>query len=1214
MSQGASWRLFVRLALIVGLTFQACGAPQPVPTTDPAPPPTPSVPPTLTPPPAPTAPPTPSPTPPPRHGHDGVIDLAGLAHDSRDLLYRTPGGAVAAGTPVRIRLRTFWNDVTGVRLRLFSVNSGAEQMLEMQLAAENVDCYEDSPAVGDNTCDFWEARLDNGDADNIWYRFIVSDGGATAYYADDTSALDGGLGRGTSAGVDNSYALMVHEPGFEAPAWPGSAVAYQIFPDRFRNGDPTNDPQTGDVRYDDPVLLLPWDTLPEGYCRRYADAAEACPWRFDDDPPAWSPRIEGPRGRDYMGGDLRGVIERLDYLAELGVDTLYFNPLFAAGSNHRYDTRDYTVIDPYLGTEADFEELIRETDARGMRVILDGVFNHTSSDSPWFDRYGHYDEVGACESAESPWREWYYMTTSRGPCVGPNGPGTSNYQSWFGFDTLPILLKIRPPVQDYFLTAPDSITRRWLEAGAAGWRMDVSGDVSFPRDYWRIFREVVRETDPEALTISETWQKDVALLRNIRGDRFDTTMNYRLRDAVLGLLAPQPFDAKGFPDSGQPLAPSRFADRLLSIQEDYPAAAFFTLMNLLDSHDTQRVLWALTPGPATREGREFDQDNLAEGKQRVRLASLIQFSVPGMPQIYYGGEVGLTGDDDPDDRRTYPWPDLGGEPDMALFDHYRSLAELRRELSAMVDGDLSVPYADDASGSVALARRNEQQAVLVVINAGNTEQAITVPLDGLAPDGSAFRAVLAVNGTELVGATAVEGGLSVRLPALGALVLAADRLDRPAAPAGLRASDVGDGYIELSWPATSAARYNLYRSPLSGGGWVRITEQPLTEGSFRDEGLENGRLYHYVATALDDAGNESDFSNEASEAPRLSIHSVRLAGPVQVSHVVSAVEPTEPICAEVVLADPVEGAPPPGLSLELGFGRGGSPPDDEWSWTGASPTSVEGQTVRACAGLLPEVTGDYDYLFRLPPMHGREPLYADADGLFEAGLAPRSPGRLTVTPSPDDQPPGAPVELHIVSATPTTIQLAWRAPAGEAIGLYEVSRSDSRDPKSTALARTAEPVYLDTDVVEGETYTYRVVAVDTSWNRSPAAEASATAAARVVEVTFTVSVPIASGAAVGRDVHIAGTLSRLDGDLPDWNPGGVALEQVSDTTWSITLRGSEGTQLEYKYTLGDWEHVEKDSACGEIDNRRLVVSFESDEGQQVSDSVPSWRNVAPCGD
>jgi glycosidase len=1202
-------RRLAGLAICVALV--GCGSPEPVPTPGPTPlEPTPAAPspaqPTPTEPTTPPAPPSPTPSPPPAHGHDGVIDLAGLAHDSRDLLYRTPAGAVPAGTPVTLRLRTYWNDVTTARLRLFSFNSGAEQLVDMDLAAEGADCYEAAGPAADLRCDFWEATLANSDADNLWYRFIVSDGAATAYYADDTAALDGGLGRATPTQVDISYALMVHEPGFDAPDWPSGAVAYQIFPDRFRNGDPSNDPQTGDVRYDDPVLALPWDTLPEGYCRRYADARETCEWRFEDDPPAWSRNIEGPRGRDYMGGDLRGVIEQLDYLVDLGVDTIYFNPIFAAGSNHRYDTRDYTLVDPYLGTQDDFDELITRADERGMRIILDGVFNHTSSDSPWFDRYGHYDETGACESVDSAWREWYYMTTSRGPCVGPNGPDTSNYQSWAGFDTLPILLKIRPPVQEYFLTAPDSITRRWLEAGAAGWRMDVSGDVSFPRDYWRVFRDVVRETRPDALTISETWQKDAALLRNVRGDRFDTTMNYRLRDAVLGLLAPQPFDAKGFPDSGQALAPTGFAARLLSTGEDYPRATTYTLMNLLDSHDTERILWTLTPGPRTREAREFDAGNVEEGKRRLRLASLIQYAVPGMPTIYYGGEIGLTGDDDPDDRRTYPWADVGGEPDMALFAHFQALAALRRDHPALVGGDLRVPYANDEEGTVVLARRTDEQALVVAINTTDTAREISVPAAGLAPDGTGFQLVFDLD-DESAGEVSVEdGALSLTLEPFGAQVLATQPgadLAPPPAPQSVMVDELGDGYVQLGWQAVQAETYNVYRSPLSGGGWVRINEQPIAQPRYVDDGLENGRLYHYVVTALDQAGNESPYSNEVAETPRLAIDSVGLSSVGPIDHTISTVTPTEPICADVVISGRTGvGGPSGSLRAELGYGPAETEPDEEWRWVEAEYAAPAGEADRFCAALLPEATGSHDYRYRFSTSSGREWTYAGT-------------GRLEVGFSDDTQAPPDPANLRVVSATPAGVELAWDAPADTTLHGYEVLRMDP-DGLDVPIGRTQEPSFVDLDVAEGQTYRYTVSAYDTSWNRSPGlSSVEATAAPRLVGVTFTVTVPPPTGEATGLAVHLAGTLDRLAGDLPAWDPAATAMEQVDDTHWQITLEGAEGTTLEYKYTLGSWHHVEKDSGCGEIADRRVVLAFgEAGAGQSVDDSVPAWRNIPPCGD
>lgn len=330
------------------------------------------------------------------------IEWDGLRHDSRDTLYRTPGGAVTPGTPVLIRFRTFHNDVTGVSLRIYDINANGQRIVKMTPAATDVSCYQ--PGLEGSTCDFWQAVITESVPNNLWYRFIITDGTKTVYYADNTSALDGGLGSPSDNVIDNSYALMVYNPTFTAPAWAKSASIYQIFPDRFRDGRANNNPKTGDIRYDDPVLKLPWGTLPEGYCRNYSDGSTNCPWRFDTTPPDWSPTKEGPRGRDYFGGDLKGVDQYLDYLEKLGVNTLYFNPIFDAGSNHSYDTQDYYKIDPYFGTQKDWENLVKHAKDEDMRIVLDGVFNHMSSDSPIFDRYGHYAAVGACESLASPYR------------------------------------------------------------------------------------------------------------------------------------------------------------------------------------------------------------------------------------------------------------------------------------------------------------------------------------------------------------------------------------------------------------------------------------------------------------------------------------------------------------------------------------------------------------------------------------------------------------------------------------------------------------------------------------------------------------------------------------------------------------------------------------------------------------------------------------------
>ena len=309
-----------------------------------------------------------------------------------------------------------------------------------------------------------------------------------------------------------------------------------------------------------------------------------------------------------MGGDLKGIDQSLEYLNKLGVNTLYFNPIFDSASNHGYDTQNYFKIDPYFGTEQDWENLVKHANRLGMRIILDGVFNHLSSDSPIFDRYHHYiGTPGACESLNSKYRNWFTfhdVVPGTGSCVGSAGPDSATYDGWFGFDSIPVLDKSNPDVQAYFLTDKNSVSRYWLNKGAGGWRMDVMGDSSFPAGYWETFRDVVKGTNSDALIISETWQKDSTLLRMLRGDRADSSMNYRLRDAVIGLLAVGPYDSKGFADSGRILLPSEFAARLSSIQEDYPEQVFYSLMNLLDSHDTERVLWTLTPGTETTADKE----------------------------------------------------------------------------------------------------------------------------------------------------------------------------------------------------------------------------------------------------------------------------------------------------------------------------------------------------------------------------------------------------------------------------------------------------------------------------------------------------------------------------------------------------------------------------------------------------------------------------------
>lgn len=1157
----------------------------------------------------------------PEPSADNNVEWDGLRHDSRDSLYRTPGGAAPANKSVRLRFRTFHDDVTGVTLRLFDVDAGAQQLLPMTRAAEDVSCYQED--LSGKTCDYWELTLNPNAPKNYWYRFIVTDGSDTDYYADNTRALDGGQGATSEDAIDDSYSLMFYNPAFTAPAWAQNAIIYQIFPDRFRNGRRNNDARTGDVRYDDPVLALSWNTLPEGYCRNYADADTNCPWRFDSTPPPFSLTKEAPRGRDYFGGDLRGVDQKLEYLQALGVNTIYFNPIFDAGSNHSYDTQDYYNLDPYFGDYKDWLNLVKHADRRGIRIILDNVFNHLSSDSFFFDRYRHYALKGACESRSSLFRNWFNFRAPAGsepaPCV-PSTPGGADtyYDGWFGFDSIPVIKKTNPLVQQFFVTSPLSVTRHWLRLGASGWRLDVMGDPSFPAGYWESFRQVVKQTKSNALIIGELWQKDSTLLRNLRGDRADTTMNYRLRDAVIAFLAPQNFDSKGFADSGRQITPSEFTSRLQSIGEDYPQSVYHSLMNLLDSHDTERVLWTLTPGAETRFDKEVQLENVTEGKRRLRLASLLQFFVPGAPTVYYGDEVGITGDDDPDDRRTYPWADLGGSPDQVLFQHYQSLATIRKGTPALTGGDFRALLADNQAETVALGRKTNSQAAIAAVNRSDQPRIVSIPVGGYLPDGIELTAVYGVENTAGDTTILTSGTLQLSLAPRSGLLLTTGEVDLepPNAPDNLRVTGEVNGQVSLAWnSASDASSYNVYRSVLSGGGYVKANSAPVSGTTFTDTGLSNAKTYFYVVTALDAIGNESAYSNEVSAVPHLQIGWANLQWPPSMTHTISTVDRTDDAFGQVWI-DGVTNQPgqTPGLRAQLGFGPDGSNPagNSAWSWTEATFNVDAGNNDEFKATLLPMTTGTFDYAYRYSTTNGRDWVYADLDGIGN-GYDPSQAGDLVVNSSGDTTAPAVPTNLRVASSSLSSISLQWDVVSDSSLHGYEVLRGTTSGGPYQQVGSSSTAEFTDSSVVSGTIYFYVVRAVDTSFNRSGNSnQVSATAEPRTVTLSFTVTVP-ASTDATGRSVYIAGTLNRLNGGLPEWNPGGVVLTRVDATHWTISLSGDEGTQIEYKYTLGDWEHVEKGGTCEELSNRMLTLNYGATGTQSVSDGVLNWRNVAPCG-
>ena len=543
----------------------------------------------------------------------------------------------------------------------------------------------------------------------VSYAFRVSTAHGVLWYGDDDSGTDvrkGGTGEATRTRAD-SFQLTVYDRAFTTPAWLQGATVYEIFADRFRNGDPSNDP-----------------------CRI------ACPLFYGNIPatlhPTWNEAVEDSRAtgvfnRDFFGGDLDGITEKLDYLKSLGVDAIWLTPIFKARSNHRYDTDDYMQIDPALGGDAAFAALSVAAKARGIRLILDGVFNHTSSDSRYFDRYHRYpDVVGACESRTSPFRTWYEITGSDEPCT--------NYAAFANLDSLPKLNHEDAAVRDFIYAGADSVVRHWSSRGADGWRLDAVQEV--PAKWWRDFRTRVKSYAPDAPLVAEDTAGPVDASPHLVGTEFDGVMNYRFRQAALGFARSTAFtDSSG---TIRPLTGTQLDHSLKAILADYPRAASAVSLNLVDSHDTNRVRFVLN------EDADFEIS-----RARQQLAALLQFTSFGAPMVYYGDETGFyvegkNGFGDPYNRATFPWDDATFDlptrhiADPRMGDYYARLAAIRHSLPALRTGSLTTLFTNATVYGFARVGAPEKP-VIVALNKGSQPTAVDIPVRGLYANGTTLR-------------------------------------------------------------------------------------------------------------------------------------------------------------------------------------------------------------------------------------------------------------------------------------------------------------------------------------------------------------------------------------------------------------------------------------------------------------------------------------------
>ena len=454
---------------------------------------------------------------------------------------------------------------------------------------------------------------------------------------------------------------------FTTPLWAQGAVMYQLFPDRFfRSGQCCLDGK-----------LQPY-TLHQNW----------------DEEVSWQPTSEGlVLNNDFFGGNFRGILEKLDYLSDLGVEILYLNPISKAFSSHRYDTCDYKTPDPMLGTCEDFAELCRAAHDRGIRVVLDGVYYHTGDRSIYFDRY-HEFGGGAASDPGSPYRSWYQFIQY------PNV-----YNCWWNFDTLPCVNKLEPSFLDYIIDGEDSVVAHWLKLGADGFRLDVVDEL--PDEFVLRLKNRIRQLRPDALLIGEVWEDASNKIAYGRRRRYfvdgelDSVMNYPFRTAILNFMKAVD-DGRGLKETVQ------------TIVENYPPQVLPCVMNSLGTHDTPRILTALVDdfdgSRAEKAARRLTMRQLITAKERLRMASFLQFTIPGSPCVYYADEAGMEGYADPFNRRPYPW----GREDRDLLDHYRQLAALRRRCEAIRRG--SIQFLEAKNRKLGFVRELNGQRIRIYVN------------------------------------------------------------------------------------------------------------------------------------------------------------------------------------------------------------------------------------------------------------------------------------------------------------------------------------------------------------------------------------------------------------------------------------------------------------------------------------------------------------------
>lgn len=571
------------------------------------------------------------------------MDDIQIFHDSQNSDLRQPFGAVSIGTKVKIRLWTSKKCLAYINLINFYNNQIEIQMNEIGWS---------------NSINNWiyEIEVDTHNSIGlIYYYFRVNYYGQDIIYGNNIESL-GGIGQ-VYFNEPVSYQITVYSKN-NVPDWYKQGIIYQIFVDRFFNG-----------QEEGKVLNPKKNTFIYGN------------W---DDNPMYIKDMDGNIVRwDFYGGNLLGVKKKLEYIKSLGVSVIYFNPIFDSPSCHKYDTGDYEKIDPMFGDEEIFKDLCNEAEKIGIKIILDGVFSHTGSDSKYFNKFGNYNSLGAYQSLQSPYYRWYRFNDY-----------PDLYEAWWGFSNMPNIDELNPSYLDYIIRDDNSIVEKWIRLGASGWRLDVADEL--PDEFIKILKKKLKEVDKDSVLIGEVWEdasNKVSYSRKreyLFGNELDSVTNYPLRQIILDLVRNY-------------IGNKSFIRRYLSLKENYPKEYFYSTMNMLGNHDTERVLTMLN-----------------NSVELLKEAVVIQMTLPGVPLIYYGDEAGLTGGKDPSNRKSYPW----GKENDEILEFYKTITAIRVAEEALKIGEIK--FLDFNNGVLGYERFIDKDRIIILVNTLEKEERISL--------------------------------------------------------------------------------------------------------------------------------------------------------------------------------------------------------------------------------------------------------------------------------------------------------------------------------------------------------------------------------------------------------------------------------------------------------------------------------------------------------